>query len=152
MIYWFIQHKVHIRPGAYSIYAYFEWGLIFFDILFDSWSAIDFTNIDILISATGIELVHVDTTATESTTKVTETETEINVEIETEVIPGPFDSQFSDIDVIVNLINSFIYWTVVTSLFYVFGISHYGIWVFQVMKPLFYLSFGSFIIDYSSFS
>ena len=118
MIYWFIQHKVHIRPGAYSIYAYFEWGLIFFDILFDSWSAIDFTNIDILISATGIELVHVDTTATESTTKVTETETEINVvEIETEVIPGPFDSQFSDIDVIVNLINSFIYWTVVTSLF-----------------------------------
>ena len=26
LIYWFIQHKVHIRPGAYSIYAYFEWG------------------------------------------------------------------------------------------------------------------------------
>ena len=45
-------------------------GVDIFDILFDSWSAIDFTNIDILISATGIELVHVDTTATESTTKV----------------------------------------------------------------------------------
>ena len=38
-------------------------GVDIFDILFDSWSAIDFTNIDILISATGIELVHVDTTA-----------------------------------------------------------------------------------------
>lgn len=145
LIYWFIQHKVHIRPGAYSIYAYFEWGLIFFDILFDSWSAIDFTNIDILISATGIELVHVDTTATESTTKVTETETEteINVEIETEVIPGPFDSQFSDIDVIVNLINSFIYWTVVTSLFlcvWYFPLWHMGISGYEAAVLSFFLA------------
>lgn len=56
MIYWFIQHKVHVVAGAYSIYAYFEWGLIFFDILFDAWSAIDFKNIDVLISGKGIQL------------------------------------------------------------------------------------------------
>ncbi|EMD33459.1 hypothetical protein CERSUDRAFT_160367 [Gelatoporia subvermispora B] len=36
MIYFFIQHKVHRIPGAYTKYSFFEWGLIFFDIIHDS--------------------------------------------------------------------------------------------------------------------
>ncbi|KAJ2911915.1 hypothetical protein MD484_g8496, partial [Candolleomyces efflorescens] len=36
LIYFYIQHKVHRIPGAYSSYAIFEWSLIFFDIFFDS--------------------------------------------------------------------------------------------------------------------
>lgn len=41
MIYFFIQHKVHRRPGAYTRYSFFEWGLIFLDITFDSILAVD---------------------------------------------------------------------------------------------------------------
>ncbi|SSD60490.1 related to Protein CWH43 [Saccharomycodes ludwigii] len=48
LIYWFIQHKVKIRPGAYSIYAYFEWTLIILDILFDFLCLNDFQCLDIL--------------------------------------------------------------------------------------------------------
>ncbi|CAI5755688.1 unnamed protein product [Candida verbasci] len=98
LIYWFIQHKVHIRPGAYSIYAYFEWGLIFFDILFDSWSAIDFKKIDISINSNGIEFKKSETKQT-TVVKIKEVDS-----IDT--------SHF-----IINIINSYICWTVVTSLF-----------------------------------
>jgi hypothetical protein len=60
MVYFYIQHKVinsrdtvpcrvlniyqvHRIPGAYSRYSIFEWGLIVFDILFDSLSEDEFT-------------------------------------------------------------------------------------------------------------
>ncbi|TFK40056.1 Frag1/DRAM/Sfk1 family-domain-containing protein [Crucibulum laeve] len=36
LVYYFIQHKVHRIPGAYTRYAFFEWGLIFFDVFYDS--------------------------------------------------------------------------------------------------------------------
>ncbi|KAF9007648.1 Frag1/DRAM/Sfk1 family-domain-containing protein [Cyathus striatus] len=36
LIYYFIQHKIYRIPGAYTRYAFFEWGLIFSDILYDS--------------------------------------------------------------------------------------------------------------------
>ncbi|TFY72042.1 hypothetical protein EVG20_g957 [Dentipellis fragilis] len=36
MIYFFLQHKVHRIPGAYTYYSFFEWSLILLDIGFDS--------------------------------------------------------------------------------------------------------------------
>ncbi|KAH7912023.1 Frag1/DRAM/Sfk1 family-domain-containing protein [Hygrophoropsis aurantiaca] len=42
LIYFFIQHKVHRVPGAYTRYSFFEWSLILFDILFDSVAEMDF--------------------------------------------------------------------------------------------------------------
>ncbi|KAJ1943430.1 Protein cwh43, partial [Linderina pennispora] len=36
MIYFFINHKVHKIAGAYTTYAFFEWALIIFDVMFDS--------------------------------------------------------------------------------------------------------------------
>ncbi|TFK20701.1 hypothetical protein FA15DRAFT_673223 [Coprinopsis marcescibilis] len=36
LVYFYIQHKVHRIPGAYSYYAIFEWSLIIFDVIFDS--------------------------------------------------------------------------------------------------------------------
>ncbi|KAH0833136.1 Frag1/DRAM/Sfk1 family-domain-containing protein [Lanmaoa asiatica] len=42
LVYFFIQHKVHRIPGAYTRYAFFEWGLIFLDVLYDSISGADF--------------------------------------------------------------------------------------------------------------
>lgn len=35
LIYWYVKHSVHIQPGAYSVYAYFEWSLILQDIFND---------------------------------------------------------------------------------------------------------------------
>ncbi|KZV62680.1 hypothetical protein PENSPDRAFT_657945 [Peniophora sp. CONT] len=44
MIYFYIQHKVHRIPGAYTRYAFFEWGLIFLDIAYDSTSVMLFND------------------------------------------------------------------------------------------------------------
>ncbi|KAJ2157704.1 Protein cwh43 [Coemansia sp. RSA 552] len=49
MIYFFIQHKVHRVAGAYTTYAFFEWALILFDVLFDSLAAVEFTALDLSI-------------------------------------------------------------------------------------------------------
>ncbi|GAA5895742.1 hypothetical protein JCM6882_001368 [Rhodosporidiobolus microsporus] len=43
LVYWYIQHKVHRRAGAYSIYALFEWSLIILDVAFDSVHILDFS-------------------------------------------------------------------------------------------------------------
>nr|WOG36127.1 uncharacterized protein [Candida metapsilosis] len=104
LIYWFIQHKVHIRPGAYSVYAYFEWSLIALDILFDAWSAVDYSDIEVSISGEGLKLV---TGQKKKSIQVTPTKP---------VEQEPRD-EFSNLEVIVNLINSYMYWTVLTSLF-----------------------------------
>ncbi|QEU58704.1 Cwh43 [Kluyveromyces lactis] len=50
LIYWFIQHQVHRRAGAYSVYAYFEWSLIVLDIAFDALACQDFDQIKISVS------------------------------------------------------------------------------------------------------
>ncbi|KAJ7494594.1 Frag1/DRAM/Sfk1 family-domain-containing protein [Mycena galericulata] len=38
LVYFFIQHKVHKIPGAYTRYSFVEWSLIVFDVLFDSFT------------------------------------------------------------------------------------------------------------------
>ncbi|KDR76390.1 hypothetical protein GALMADRAFT_226084 [Galerina marginata CBS 339.88] len=50
LIYFFIQHKVHRVPGAYTRYAFFEWGLIFFDVLYDSVAEQEFREVGLQIS------------------------------------------------------------------------------------------------------
>ncbi|KAN0120924.1 Frag1/DRAM/Sfk1 family domain containing protein [Russula decolorans] len=50
MIYFFVQHKVHEIPGAYTHYAFFEWSLILFDVLYDSVTILDFENNELAIS------------------------------------------------------------------------------------------------------
>ncbi|CAL1715979.1 unnamed protein product [Somion occarium] len=55
MIYFFIQHKVHRIPGAYTRYSFFEWSLIILDIMFDSVAASDFRAANLQISI-GISL------------------------------------------------------------------------------------------------
>ncbi|KDQ53108.1 hypothetical protein JAAARDRAFT_39481 [Jaapia argillacea MUCL 33604] len=50
MIYFFVQHKVHRIPGAYTHYSFFEWGLIFQDILYDSVAELDFKTANLQIS------------------------------------------------------------------------------------------------------
>ncbi|KAI0714424.1 Frag1/DRAM/Sfk1 family-domain-containing protein [Cerioporus squamosus] len=50
MIYFFVQHKVHRIPGAYTHYSFFEWGLIFLDVLYDSSAELDFEAADLKIT------------------------------------------------------------------------------------------------------
>ncbi|KAK9759672.1 Protein cwh43, partial [Basidiobolus ranarum] len=49
LIYFFIQHKVEKVPGAYTIYAFLEWSLIFYDIAFDGVSVYDFQTLHIQV-------------------------------------------------------------------------------------------------------
>ncbi|KAL4820772.1 Frag1/DRAM/Sfk1 family-domain-containing protein [Aspergillus spinulosporus] len=49
LIYYFIQHKVHKVPGAYTRYAFFEWSLILFDVGFDAVTALDFEAFEIVV-------------------------------------------------------------------------------------------------------
>ncbi|CAK9436361.1 uncharacterized protein LODBEIA_P09190 [Lodderomyces beijingensis] len=101
LIYWFIQHKVHVRAGAYSIYAYFEWGLIALDILFDSWSYLDFQNIDISISGEGVKVV--------SGQKKKPVQKPVASFVEKD--------EFTVAEFLANAVNSYMFWTVVSSLY-----------------------------------
>ncbi|KAJ1026832.1 hypothetical protein NDA16_002129 [Ustilago loliicola] len=47
MAYFFYRHNALRIPGAYSYYAYFEWGLIIFDLLFDAASVYDLSRFEI---------------------------------------------------------------------------------------------------------
>ncbi|KAL2753233.1 hypothetical protein ACRALDRAFT_1065427 [Sodiomyces alcalophilus JCM 7366] len=49
LIYFFIQHKVHRVPGAYTTYAFFEWALILFDVAFDTVSILDFDTFEVVV-------------------------------------------------------------------------------------------------------
>ncbi|KAK9446917.1 Frag1/DRAM/Sfk1 family-domain-containing protein [Limtongia smithiae] len=49
LVYYFIQHKVNHIAGAYTTYAFFEWSLIFFDVAYDSVTALDFKAFEIRI-------------------------------------------------------------------------------------------------------
>ncbi|OAX36230.1 hypothetical protein K503DRAFT_867724 [Rhizopogon vinicolor AM-OR11-026] len=49
MVYFFIQHKVHRVPGAYTRYSFFEWSLILLDVLFDSIAELDFKDSNLQI-------------------------------------------------------------------------------------------------------
>ncbi|GMM39236.1 hypothetical protein FOG48_00706 [Hanseniaspora uvarum] len=51
LIYWYIQHSIKRRAGAYSIYAYFEWSLIIQDVLNDHLYAHDYKDIGLGIVA-----------------------------------------------------------------------------------------------------
>ncbi|KAI9682720.1 MAG: hypothetical protein M1829_006707 [Trizodia sp. TS-e1964] len=49
LVIFFIRHKVHKVPGAYTTYAFFEWALIIFDIGFDAVTALDFDGFELIV-------------------------------------------------------------------------------------------------------
>ncbi|KAJ1910607.1 Protein cwh43 [Tieghemiomyces parasiticus] len=49
LVYFFIQHKVHHVPGAYSVYAIFEWALIILDVAFDAVAGYEFALVDVVV-------------------------------------------------------------------------------------------------------
>ncbi|KAI9250628.1 Frag1/DRAM/Sfk1 family-domain-containing protein [Sporodiniella umbellata] len=62
MVYFFIQHKVHKIPGAYTTYAFFEWSLILYDVAYDAVTAIEFQNFELTIADKSFVLGKTSTT------------------------------------------------------------------------------------------
>lgn len=109
LVYFFIQHKVHVIAGAYSYYAYIEWSLIFLDVAFDSWSYIDFSEIEFRVYGSKLEI------ATPIANK------EIKITSEEDI---PFTA------FVVNTINSFTLMTGITGMFacvWYFPLWHMGV-------------------------
>jgi hypothetical protein len=52
LTYYFLQHKVHKVPGAYTTYALFEWLEVLLDVAFDAVTALDFVGIDLVVKDT----------------------------------------------------------------------------------------------------
>lgn len=202
LVYWFIQHQIHRRAGAYSIYAYFEWSLIVLDIAFDGLAAHDFEQIKIEVShydnegdkARNITENEFDITFTGDLSEKNEVgkknnedsvadisfddqegvvqqdrslllnsnDDEITILLrETERVMYPEDlpsppEQDSFMYIIVNIFNSFMFWTTLTSLFcmiwhfplWYMGISGYETVVIATLSPiLLYIPLANVIID-----
>ncbi|KAI0073679.1 hypothetical protein K474DRAFT_1666315 [Panus rudis PR-1116 ss-1] len=80
MIYFFIQHKVHRIPGAYTRYAFFEWSLIILDVLYDSVAASDFRSTHLQLSV-GVSLDSSESAATQTiVSKEHETKEQVTTE------------------------------------------------------------------------
>lgn len=130
LVYWFIQHKVHVRPGAYSIYAYFEWALILLDVGFDTWSVIEFKNIEISLKSTGIDLKQVEVSSEASkSTKAP--------------IKAAISDDFTTLEFLVNTINYFMFWSVLTSLLvcvWYFPLWHMGISGYEAVVTVMFLA------------
>ncbi|KAH3676440.1 hypothetical protein WICMUC_002071 [Wickerhamomyces mucosus] len=134
LVYFFIQHKVHIIAGAYSIYAYFEWGLIILDIGFDAWSIKDLSDLNVQI-----------TSNKELNFKISNNKNndDINYEEQFSFKPKSFN-EFSIIEIISSIINSFIFWSVTTSLPLVIwyfplwnmGISGFELTILSFLSPV----------------
>lgn len=100
LVYWFIQHKVHVRPGAYSIYAYFEWLLIVLDVAFDTWSIVDFNQLSFTVS---------DLSITYTVEKPLEKAPRLKTPEK--------DEDFTAIQFFVHVVNSFMFFSNITAMF-----------------------------------
>lgn len=105
LVYFFIQHKVHDVPGSYSVYAYFEWSLIILDIAFDAWTACDFKDIDISLNTAKLDFTIKKVTPAATITK------------DGNSLKPKLKDNISFIEIVSNIINSFIYWSVLSGLF-----------------------------------
>ncbi|KAF7773286.1 hypothetical protein Agabi119p4_5453 [Agaricus bisporus var. burnettii] len=84
LVYFFIQHKVYRIPGAYTRYAFFEWGLIFFDVFFDSITEQEFVDADLSITV-GTAL-QVQPSETESSKLVSQSDAKANPSVNGEKV------------------------------------------------------------------
>ena len=149
MLYWYYQHKVMIIPGAYSIYAYFEWSLIFLDIGFDGCAYTDFKAFSIelgpstpgdtsLFRSTAQKKKTAATTTTTTPEVVTKKDdkTKKSEKVPVASHPGairnvvtPVDFEFSYdslLYLLTQTFNSFILWTALTAL--TCSIWHFPLW------------------------
>ncbi|KAI9827631.1 MAG: hypothetical protein M1819_006920 [Sarea resinae] len=138
LIYFFIQHKVHKVPGAYTTYAFFEWSLILFDVAFDAVTALDFQ---------GFELVVKDVTGASRGNSKMVSDAVLEKEKEKPIgrVFGEGFSWAEAIDAVADVYNGFVFWSMLTSLgvlvwyfpLWHMGISGYEVMVMATISPLF---------------
>ncbi|KAK9469527.1 Frag1/DRAM/Sfk1 family-domain-containing protein [Lipomyces arxii] len=131
LVYFFIQHKVSKIPGAYTIYAFFEWSLIFFDVAFDSVTALDFGAFEIrIIDMNGVTSGFVSVGKSSSRNSKFE-----------RAFAGLTISGF--LSFAISVYNSFVFWSVLTSLgvliwyfpLWYMGISGYEVTLLSSIAP-----------------
>lgn len=151
MIYWYIQHQVHHVAGAYSIYAYFEWSLIILDITFDATAYKDFKKLTFTLKHDANEAgkwffkinnQQNDTMKNETIVEIDDEKIERPIEAEVEldeiirakgiaaiedhlISPKNFTYD-SFVYITVNIIESFIFWSNLTSL--TCSVWHFPLW------------------------
>ncbi|GAB1318140.1 Protein cwh43 [Madurella fahalii] len=124
LIYFFIQHKVHRIPGAYTIYAFFEWALILFDVAFDAVTALDFDTFELVVR--DVKGVSKGVNKSSVPTAVLEKEKE-------KATGGVFAAGFrlaEAVDIAADVYHGFVFWSILTSLgvvIWYFPLWHMGI-------------------------
>ncbi|CRK26021.1 hypothetical protein BN1708_004085 [Verticillium longisporum] len=127
LIYFFIQHKVHRVPGAYTTYAFFEWSLILFDVAFDAVTAYDFRTFQVIIK--DVQGASKGENRSSVPSAVLEKEKE-------KASAGILSVKFTwteAIDTVAEVYHGYIFWTILTSL----GVS---VWYF----PLWYMGLSGY--------
>jgi hypothetical protein len=156
LIYLFIEHKVHHTPGSYSYYAYCEWGLIVFDILFDAWSILDFKDLylEIKPSNSNDEFFSLNFNLLSSSNLYDHYNEDSNnnkkEKLSTNDLIPKVNSEFNSsyIQIAINIINSYMFWTILTALFvcvwyfplWFMGISGYELVVISTFSPILLLN------------
>ncbi|KAI3395657.1 hypothetical protein diail_1023 [Diaporthe ilicicola] len=143
LIYFFIQHKVHRVPGAYTTYAFFEWSLVLLDVAFDAVTALDFDSFEVVIR----DVKGVSKGANSSS--VSSAELEKQKEKATAGVSAvPFGTN-AVLDIVADVYHGFVFWSILTSLgvlvwyfpLWYMGISGYEAFVMSTISP-FLLAIG----------
>ncbi|KAI9731969.1 MAG: hypothetical protein M1834_004420 [Cirrosporium novae-zelandiae] len=138
LVYFYIKHKVHKVPGAYTTYAFFEWSLVLLDVAFDAVTALDFASLELVIR-------DIKGVSRGKTKMVSDSLLEREKD-------KPMGRTFGDgfswpeaFDVLADIYNGFVFWSILTSLgvlvwyfpLWYMGISGYEIFVMTTISPLF---------------
>ncbi|CAG8578342.1 5886_t:CDS:10 [Ambispora leptoticha] len=142
MIYFYIRHKSYAIPGAYTIYAFHEWSLIFYDLAFDAISLYDFNSFEIRI----VDVTRQQSGFSNGTTTTVSNATTIAEKTKTNTNTTTSDS--NNIEKIMNFgfwynlqgfiadtYLAFVYWSMLTSLgltIWYFPLWHMGISGYEV--------------------
>ncbi|KAI0475686.1 Frag1/DRAM/Sfk1 family-domain-containing protein [Xylariaceae sp. FL0804] len=138
MVYFFIQHKVHRVPGAYTTYAFFEWSLILYDVAFDAVTALDFDTFEIVVK--DVKGLSKGTSVASSSAVALEKEKE-------KATAGLFDTSFSwpeVLDTAAGVYHGYVFWSMLTGMgvliwyfpLWYMGISGYEAFVMSTISPL----------------
>ncbi|KAK3312905.1 Frag1/DRAM/Sfk1 family-domain-containing protein [Apodospora peruviana] len=138
LVYFFIQHKVHRVAGAYTIYAFFEWSLILFDVAFDAVTALDFDTFEVVVR--DVKGVSKGVNTSSVPTAVLEKEKE-------RATAGVYSVGFNlgdALDIAADVYHGFVFWSILTSLgvvvwffpLWYMGISGFEAFVMSTVSPL----------------
>ncbi|KAK3489877.1 Frag1/DRAM/Sfk1 family-domain-containing protein [Neurospora crassa] len=138
LVYFFIQHKVHRVAGAYTVYAFFEWALILFDVAFDAVTALDFDTFEVVVK--DVKGASKGANASSVPAAVLEKEKE-------KATAGVYSAGFNlgpALDIAADVYHGFVFWSTLTSLGLVIwyfplwhmGISGYEAFVMATISPV----------------